>query len=351
MIEPLSLPYFKLLFTSIVLSLFSAMSTAADAVPTTRSVTTQASWHWYDHVSMTTKIALQLFHNNADEADGIAAKVFAEFDTIESAMSSYQERSELSHLNRSAYCQPVQISPALYEVIDQAQRISTLTNGAFDISFSSLGYLYNFRTRKQPNEGQRAKLAPVIDFNSIILNPTERSVQFSDARLRLDLGGIAKGYAVDRGISILKSYGVTSARLSAGGDMYLLGDKRGKPWLVGVKDPRKLDQEAVVLPLSEVAVSTSGDYERYFIDDDGERVHHIISPNSGKPAKGVQSVTVIGPRTIETDALSTAVFVLGVEDGLALINALNDIDVVIVDDQRQLHYSNGLLAPSKDVAH
>jgi thiamine biosynthesis lipoprotein len=163
--------------------------------------------------------------------------------------------------------------------------------------------------------------------------------------VRLDLGGIAKGYAVDRGIDILKSFGIRHARLSAGGDMRLLGDKQGKPWIVGVRDPRSEDRNALVMPLSDVAVSTSGDYERFFFDDAGKRVHHILSPATGKPAKGVQSVTILGPDALTTDGLSTAVFVLGSAKGLELINRLDGIDAVIIDELRQVHYSDGLMPP------
>jgi thiamine biosynthesis lipoprotein len=127
--------------------------------------------------------------------------------------------------------------------------------------------------------------------------------------------------------------------------MRLLGDKRGKPWIVGIRDPRSEKRNAMVLPLSDVAVSTSGDYARFFIDEAGERVHHILSPATGKPSKGVQSVTILGDDALTTDGLSTAVFVLGAAEGLALINSLDGIDAVIIDDRRQVHYSSGLMPP------
>lgn len=127
--------------------------------------------------------------------------------------------------------------------------------------------------------------------------------------------------------------------------MRLLGDRRGRPWVVGVRDPRREDAMVVRLPLADVAISTSGDYERFFIDDSGTRVHHIIAPSSGRPAEGVQSVTILGDQTLVTDGLSTAVFVLGAEQGLAMINRLPGIDAIIIDDQRQLHYSEGLMPP------
>ena len=160
----------------------------------------------------------------------------------------------------------------------------------------------------------------------------------------MDLGGIAKGYAVDLGIALLKKHGVKSARLSAGGDMRLLGDKQGKPWIVGIKHPRIPDKQKVALPLDNIAISTSGDYERFFIDEKGERIHHILSPKTGRPVNGIQSVSVIGPEAIMTDGLSTALFVLGVEKGIALIDTFEYFDVVMIDADGKVHFSNGLLA-------
>ena len=153
---------------------------------------------------------------------------------------------------------------------------------------------------------------------------------------------------VDRGIDILKSFGIRHARLSAGGDLRLLGDKRGKPWIVGIRDPRSESRNAMVLPLTNVAVSTSGDYERFFFDDNNERVHHILSPATGKPAKGVQSVTILGDDSITTDGLSTAVFELGAAKGREIVKRLKGIDAVIIDEQRQVHYSDGLMPPERE---
>jgi thiamine biosynthesis lipoprotein len=260
-------------------------------------------------------------------------------------MSRYREDSELSVLNRRACSELVVASDSLFKVLQQAILMSELSNGAFDISFGSVGYLYDFRAGDQPSEEALASGLAAVNYRSIVLDPGLNTVRFLQDGMRLDLGGIAKGYAVDRGIYILQSHGIRHARLSAGGDMRLLGDKRGKPWIVGIRDPRSEGRNAMVLPLSDVAVSTSGDYARFFIDEAGERVHHILSPATGKPSKGVQSVTILGDDALTTDGLSTAVFVLGAAEGLALINSLDGIDAVIIDDRRQVHYSSGLMPP------
>lgn len=305
----------------------------------------RAEWYHFNATAMTTRIEIQLWAETEALAAQASQNVFTEFDRIEAVMTRYRPESELSGVNRNAYGRSVVISPELFRMLSAAQAISRLSEGAFDISFGSVGYLYDYRTGQQPDETELAKHVLGVDFRQLHLKPAESSIQFMKPGMVLDLGGIAKGYAVDQGIAILQQAGIKHAQLSAGGDMRLLGDKRGKPWIVGIRDPRSDSGHATVLPLSDVAVSTSGDYERFFINDKGERIHHILSPQTGKPVKGVQSVTILGPDATTTDGLSTAVFVLGVEKGLALINQLDGIDAIIIDEQRRLHYSDGLAAP------
>lgn len=307
--------------------------------------TASAQWHSFSGTAMTTPIELEFWHRDGDQARRISAMVLREFDRIDLRMTRYSEDSELSAVNRNAADGPVAVSAGLYRVLERARQVSQLSGGAFDISFGSVGYLYDYRHRRQPSDEALARELPRIDYRDILLDAPSRTVHFRKSGLRLDLGGIAKGYAVDRGIAILRQQGVNHALLSAGGDMRLLGDRRGRPWMVGVRDPRSDDRNAVVLPLADVAMSTSGDYERFFIADDGERVHHILSPRTGRPAKGIQSVTIMGPDSLTTDGLSTAVFVLGVEQGLAMINRLAEVDAIIIDSDRRMHYSSGLMPP------
>ncbi|MEC9085143.1 MAG: FAD:protein FMN transferase, partial [Pseudomonadota bacterium] len=198
---------------------------------------------------------------------------------------------------------------------------------------------------KQPTDEQVATGLTRVNFRDVVLDVSGQTVAFRQPGMLVDLGGIAKGYAVDLGIEVLEAHGIRHARLSAGGDMRLLGDKRGRPWYVGIRDPRSGNDNAVVLPLADVAVSTSGDYERFFVDDAGERVHHILSPSTGRSVKGVQSVTIIGDDALTTDGLSTAVFVLGPEKGLKMVERFPAIEVVVIDDKRMMHVSEGLVPP------
>lgn len=305
----------------------------------------RAEWVRVSGTAMTTDIEMEYWSADPAVAEKAGDAVLALFQQIDHQMSRYREDSELSRLNRKAATEPVEVSDSLFKVLERAVQVSELSNGAFDISFGSVGYLYDYRAKRKPTDDELSDGLAAVNYRSIVLDPETNAVRFLKRGMRLDLGGIAKGYAVDRGIEILQSFGVRHARLSAGGDMRLLGDKRGKPWIVGIRDPRSENRNALVMPLADVAVSTSGDYERFFVDEGGERVHHILSPATGKPARGIQSVTILGSDALTTDGLSTAVFVLGTIDGLALINSLSGVDAVIIDEKRQVHYSDGLTPP------
>jgi thiamine biosynthesis lipoprotein len=172
-------------------------------------------------------------------------------------------------------------------------------------------------------------------------------VQFSQAGVRIDLGGIAKGYSVDRGIEVLKSLGFTRAYVSAGGDSRIIGDRFGMPWMVGIRDPRKGEGTVITrIPLVDAAISTSGDYERYF-EENGVRYHHIIDPHTGRSASKVRSATIIGPSATRTDGLSKTAFVLGPEKAMEIYNRIDDIDAIIVKLDGTVIYSKGIEPASR----
>jgi thiamine biosynthesis lipoprotein len=181
-----------------------------------------------------------------------------------------------------------------------------------------------------------------VNYRHVLLDPGNQTVRFSQKGVRIDLGGIAKGYAVDRGVEILKARGFTHAYVGAGGDSRIVGDRFGKPWMVGIRDPSKGPGSVITsIPLVDAAISTSGDYERFF-DEGGVRYHHIIDPRTGHSASKVRSATVIGPYATRTDGLSKTAFVLGPERALAIYNRIDDIDAVIVKLDGTVVYSKGL---------
>jgi thiamine biosynthesis lipoprotein len=305
-----------------------------------------AGWLREDADIMGTRISVELFHANPDLARQGIDNVLREMRRIDAGMSPYIETSELARLNAFAQQQPFKTGEELFSLIRRSLYFSEMTGGAFDITFASVGFLYDYRNRVRPDETQRETAAALINYRNLVLDHHSATIAFSNPGMRIDLGGIAKGYAVDRCISLLQDLGVKQALVTAGGDSRMIGDRWGRPWSIGVRDPRNENKLAAVIPLQDVAVSTSGDYQRYF-EEDGIRYHHIINPGSGDSARQLQSVTIIGPDATTTDALSTSVFVMGRESGLELINRMPDIDAILVDQKGRLHYSDNLQAAIK----
>ncbi|HEY5624737.1 MAG TPA: FAD:protein FMN transferase, partial [Gammaproteobacteria bacterium] len=281
-----------------------------------------------------------------DEVRGrrLVEEVLAEYRRIDERMSTFKTSSEISQINRAAALGPVVTSDELFGLISRALELSVSSEGAFDITYDSVGYLYDFRARQRPSDGEIGERLAAVDYRHVILDHEARTIAFSEPGVRINLGGIAKGYAIERGAAILKAAGVEYALLNAGGDTRVIGDRRGQPWIVGIRHPRADDQVVTRLPLVDEAISTSGDYERYF-EEDGRRYHHIINPVTGAPIEGVLSVTVIGPDATMTDGLSTTLFVLGVEPGLAFIESLPAYEAIVVDATGRLSYSSGLVTP------
>ncbi|WP_066960390.1 FAD:protein FMN transferase [Microbulbifer sp. Q7] len=317
------------------------------------SALSYGDWHYHKQSIMGTEVHLQFWHEGSAKADEIGASVMNEFRRIDAALSPYKEDSELSQVNRTAGLGPVPVTPELTSIIEKSLWYSDKTAGAFDITYASVGSLYDFRKGQRADQATTEQLLPAVNYRHLQLNPKQNTLAFADPRTKIDLGGIAKGYAVDRAVAILQRYGVTHASVSAGGDARLLGDKRGKPWLIGIRHPRDKSKNAAVIPLENTAISTSGDYERFFIDDDDHRVHHIFNPSTGRPAatdpdgdasdnQKLISVSVIGPRGFDTDPLSTSVFVLGKQKGLALVEELDGFEAIVIDANHRMFFTSGL---------
>ncbi len=307
------------------------------------SLSVQAQWHRADDAIMGTTIHVEVWSEDRNEGESLTRHILDEMRRIDNRMSPYKESSELSQLNRRASEAPVRISAELLELIQRALLLSRSTGGAFDITFAGAGHAYDYRTAQRPGDKRLKELKKSINYRNVKVDDVHSTIFYSGKGVRIDLGGIAKGYAVERSIQFLQRKGIRHALVSAGGDTRVLGDRRGRPWLVGVRHPRSDEKLVTRIPLVNEAVSTSGDYERFF-EEDGVRYHHILNPETGDSAREVQSVTVIGPDATMTDGLSTSVFVLGTERGLALINGIDDYETIIVDNKGKLHYSQGLVS-------
>ena len=303
---------------------------------------TYANWSEKTFPVMGTQARVQFWHESPKASQRIIADVMAEMERINQSMSPYIPSSELSQINLHASTKPVRLSAELFNLLRVSQHVALLSEGAFDITYASVGYRYNYRQKIKPSKQEITQGLEAINHHSLILNEKEQTIFFENKNTKIDLGGIAKGHAVSNCINILRRAGIKHGLVSAGGDTALLGDKRGRPWMVGIKHPRAEHKSAVHIPLSNEAISTSGDYERYFIEN-GERYHHIINPKTGKSPKEIVSVSVIGNDPTMVDALSTTLFVLGLTGALSFINNLEGYEAIVIDKHQKLHFSQGLL--------
>jgi thiamine biosynthesis lipoprotein len=303
----------------------------------------RAEWVRVDDAIMGTQVRVELWHEDHAAGSAAAEAVLEELRRIDRAMSPYREDSELSRVNREAAGHAVPISRELYDLLARSIEFSQLTDGAFDVTFASAGYLYDYREGRRPDTASLEAALPAIDYRHILLDPDAATVRFARQGVRIDLGGIAKGHAVDRGIALLRARGIRHALISAGGDTRVIGQRWGRPWQVGIRHPRDREGLVAMIPLEDSAVSTSGDYERYFVED-GIRYHHILDPDTGRSAAELRSVTILGSDATTTDALSTSVFVLGPRRGMALVDDLEGIEAVVVDGEGLMRYSRGLEA-------
>ncbi|HOY10835.1 MAG TPA: FAD:protein FMN transferase, partial [Candidatus Omnitrophota bacterium] len=246
-------------------------------------------------------------------------EVWARLKEVEGGMSIYDPQSEISQLNRS-YPDAVPVGHDLYYVLESSTRLSELTRGAFDITVSPLVHLWrdSAQEKRIPTKAQIALAKDGVGMPYIELLEDQRA-RLLKSGMSLDLGGIAKGYAVDEAARVLRSKGFQDFFIDAGGDLYVGGRScKGTPWRIGVRNPAQRDQIIDVVEVRNQAVTTSGNYEQYF-EIDGQSYSHIIDPRTGVPQKGIVSATVIAPITSEADALATALCVLAEQEGIELI--------------------------------
>jgi len=308
------------------------------------TTTARAEWHAREEAIMGTRIAVEVWHEDPAVATAAIEAVIAEMHRIDELMSHYKPESQLSRVNRDAATASVKVDPELSRLIARALEFSEMSAGAFDITYASVGYLYDYREHQHPTEAQIKAALPAVSWRHVVVDSVASTVRFLEPGVRIDLGGIAKGHAVDSGIAILRARGITNATVTAGGDSRILGDRRGRPWIVGIRHPDDRNRVIARIPLEDSAISTSGDYERYF-DEDGVRYHHIIDPKTGMSPHGVRSVTIIAPTSTLAEGLTKSVFIMGPERGLALVEAQPDVDAVVVTAEGRVLYSKGLSPP------
>ena len=329
------------------MSLLSSLSQVWRRPPAPRPPLRPATGQWYQREAaiMGTRIQAELWAETSDLGEEALDAVMAEMHRIDAAMSPHRDSSELSRINREAGQGPVPLSEEMTALLGRALQLSDLSGGAFDISYAAVGQHYDYRQGVAPDARTLRRARTLVNYRHLMLDMQARTLQFGMPGMRIDLGGFAKGHAVNNAVRQLRKLGIAHAMVAAGGDSYLLGDRRGRPWTVAVRDPRRVGEAVAVLPLQDVAVSTSGDYERFF-ERDGVRHHHLIDPRTGESPRHLHSVTILADEGLMSEALSKTVFVLGLEAGLRLIERLPGIDAVVVDAQGRMHASSGLMGPA-----
>ncbi|MFQ5543582.1 MAG: FAD:protein FMN transferase [Nitrospiria bacterium] len=335
---------------SLLISFFALPADARTEARKTFSETLPDGAHLLteERALMGTQVIIKAIGNERDQVDVAIKAAFAEVWRLEKLMSSYIPESPLSKINQNAGKQPVPVSRELFLLIKKSLHFSELTHGAFDISFASVGKLWSFRKKIVPTSDVVKAQLPFVNYKKIRIEDADTSVFLPSARMKIALGGIGKGYAMDRAMITLKEHGINNAMVMAGGDTLIRGKKGSESWRIGLRDPNKKDGILSVLPLTDQAISTSGDYERFFMKD-GLRYHHILDTKTGFPAMLCRSVSILAPDATTSDALSTSVFVLGPKEGLALIDRLKGVEGIIVDPEGKIHLSSGLMALNTEI--
>lgn len=298
----------------------------------------------YHHLLMDTDVELVFEAGSAREAVHIQESVFDEMLRLEEFLSRSHEGSDIDQINLRAGREPVLVNPETVAVVAAALDCASLSGGAFDPTVAPLldrwGFLgQDFRV---PAPEELEAVLPLVDYTRVKLDQPCAKIFLPLEGMSLDLGGIAKGYIVDRGMALLQGAGIKHAFLNAGGDIALLGGKPdGTPWRVGVLHPRNPETCLAIISLEDGAVVTSGDYQRSFTAG-GRHYHHILDPRNGYPAAELASVTVLAGTVTQADALSTAIFVLGPEEGLALVEKLAGVEALLITVGLEIITSTGL---------
>ncbi len=280
------------------------------------------------------------------EDDKVSAELaFKKIQTLENIFSSYIPTSDISKINNNAGLGPVEVSPLVVNVIGRAMEISKASAGAFDISMGVMGGLWKITDGgKVPAKSEILKRLKLVNYKNIIIDKDKSTVELKETGMRIYLGGIAKGFIVGRAMELLRSRSLGWGMVHAGGDMFLFSDSK-KDFVIGIQHPRVSDKLIGSINVTEGAVSTSGDYERFFMES-GVRYHHILDPSTGYPATLTRSATVVSLDPTLSDALSTAVFVMGYEKGLKMIETMDGVEAVVVDMNGNIHTTEGMVFDS-----
>ena len=302
--------------------------------------------------SMGTVVTLTIWSDDESSAKAASEAVFDEFRRLDQLLSNWVDTSEVSKINAAAGVSAVPVGDETLKIIQFAQAVSKKSGGAFDITVGAYRGLWKFDEDKDgtlPDPKDVAARRKLTGWRDVVVDAKKKTVKLRRKGMAITLGGIAKEYAVDRAVAILRGRGVNDFIMQAGGDLYVSGTKGGQKWRVGIRDPRGgRDTPFAITELQDRTFSTSGDYERGFVKD-GVRYHHILDPKTGQPARLCRSVTVSAKDALTADAWSKPLFILGPERGLKLLKTLPDLQAVFIDAKNQIRSSPGMTVVEGDI--
>ncbi|MEO7046752.1 MAG: FAD:protein FMN transferase [Ferruginibacter sp.] len=294
---------------------------------------------------MGNRFQLSAVGETAEWAEDCIDAGIAEIRRIEKLLTTFSEDSETALINRNAGIRPVNVSREIFGLIQRSIRISRLTQGAFDITYGSVDKkLWNFDTslNRLPDAALASRMVRLINYRNILLDETDFSVMLKEKGMRIGFGGIGKGYAAEKAKLMMRGKGVESGIVNASGDMATWGfQPDGNPWTIGIADPNIQNRSFSYMNISNMAVATSGNYEK-FIMVKGKRYSHTINPKTGLPVTGIKSVTIVSPNAEIADAMATPVMVMGIAAGLDMINQIKGVEAIVVDDQNEVYISNNI---------
>lgn len=282
---------------------------------------------------------------NEQEGNLAIDAAIAEVRRIEYLLTTFSDLSQTSLINEKAGLEPVKVDDEVVTLIERSIRISEITDGAFDITYGSIDKrLWNFdlSMTSLPDEKTALESVGLIDYRNVILDREKSTVFLKNRGMRIGFGGIGKGYAADKAKVVLQKLGIKSGIVNAAGDLVTWGTQaNGHPWTVGIADPEQTNRPFSSLKVSDMAIATSGSYEKY-VTIDGKRYSHTIDPKTGMPVSGVKSVSIICPSAELADALATPVVVMGIKVGLGLINQIKQVACIVIDDNDRVFTSNNI---------
>lgn len=319
------------------------------ALPTFLSNGCNPSLHIYkrSQLLMGTIVEISVAAKDERTADEAITAAFNEIHRLENIMSTYKPESDISKVNTAAGLHPVKVHKDLILAVKKSLEFADISGGAFNIAIGPAIDLWNITESEViPSPAELAAIKPLIDYNNVVVNEKEGTIFLRKKGMRINLGGIGKGFAADYAYNVLKTYGIRSGIIAIAGDLRAIGKKPdGDKWTIGITHPRKKAREEnstiAKVHLTNMSISTSGDYERFFIKN-GIRYHHILSPETLYPSRGFQSVSVLAKDSTTSDALSTAIFAMGPDAGMKIIEKLEGVEAVIVRDDGSIWMSSGL---------